>query len=62
MAKIEDELFIISGAELEDLKKYANSLLYQLPKDPMKALLTIVFLKEHMEKVLDRKVEGIRIH
>lgn len=61
MAKYKDELFIISHGEMEDLKKYAQKLLNMLPKEPKTALLTIVFLKDVMERVLGKKVKGIQV-
>ena len=61
MAKYKDELFIISHGEMEDLKEYAQKLLNMLPKEPKTALLTIVFLKDVMERVLGKKVKGIQV-
>ena len=61
MAEYKDELFIISHGEMEELKKYAQKLLDVLPKEPKTALLTIVFLKDVMEKELDKKVKGIQV-
>ena len=61
MAEYKDELFIISHGELEDLKKFAQKLLNVLPKDPKTALLTIVFLKDIMERELGKKVKGIKV-
>jgi hypothetical protein len=61
MAEYKDELFIISHGEMEDLKKYANTLKDALPSEPNTALLTITFLKDIMEDVIGKKVKGIKI-
>ena len=54
-------LFVLSGFEMEELKNHSRRLLKYLPEDANNALLTITFLKEHMETVIGRKVEGIKI-
>ena len=61
MVEYKDELFIISLDEDDRLKQYTRRLLNDLPKEPKTALLTVVFLKEIMEKQLKMKVKGIKI-
>lgn len=57
----ENEVFIITGEELEDVKKLSTKLLNDLPNEPMTALLVITFLKSHMEGVIGKKVKRIKI-
>ena len=56
----EGVLYIVTGFEMEELKRHANRLMKVLPEDPNNALITIQFLKTQMEKVIGRKVEGIK--
>ena len=46
---------------MAELKRYAQKLLDGLPKEPKTALLTIVYLKDVMEKHLGKKVKGIKV-
>ena len=61
MVKYKDELFIVTHKELEALKIHCETLLKALPKDPNTALITICFLKEMMEKQLNKKVAAIQV-
>lgn len=57
----QQELFIITDDELEQLKFHANKLLDVLSNEPMTALLTICFLKEHIENEIGKKVQKVII-
>jgi len=61
MAQYQDEMFIITGDEMQDLKAYAQKLLDALPKEQVTALLTVTFLKEVMEQQAGKKVKGIQV-
>ena len=54
-------LFIVTGFEMEEIKRHSERLVAVLPENPETALVMITFLKQHMEEVIGRKVENIKI-
>ena len=62
MERIEEmDVYVITHDEMKRLKKDAEKLLDVLPEDDTQAMLTIVFLKELMEKAIGKKILKIEV-
>ena len=56
-----DELFIITGEQMERMKKKGKEIVGMLPADDREAYLTILFVKAHFEAVTGFREKGIKI-
>ena len=56
-----DEIFVIDGEDMEEIKKYANKIIDILPADAKTSLMVISYLKQIMENTMNVKSDA-RIH
>lgn len=56
-----DEFYILTGEEMEYIKKKAGEILKVLPEEYNTSLLIIGYLKETMEETTGRKIKGIKV-
>ena len=56
-----DELHIITGEQMEQMKKTGLEVIDMLPADPKAAYLVILFVKEHFEKVTGLTEKGVQV-
>lgn len=48
-----DEIFVIDGNEMEEIRKYAHKVVDVLPNEPKTALMVIAYVKGVMEDTLN---------